>query len=64
MNLRIVREHYTPDCTVGRLYIDDMFECDTIARRSCTAGSAIRRSLRSRYVGHFTRHVMIKRLTR
>lgn len=30
MDIRVIREHYTPDCTIGRLLIDGEFECYTL----------------------------------
>lgn len=30
MELRVVREHYAPDCTIGRMLVDGQFECYTL----------------------------------
>lgn len=30
MEIRVIREHFTPRCTIGRLLIDDRFECYTL----------------------------------
>ena len=30
MELRVVREYYAPDCTIGRMLIDGQFECYTL----------------------------------
>jgi hypothetical protein len=30
MELRVIREYYSPECTVGRLLIDGQFECYTL----------------------------------
>jgi hypothetical protein len=30
MELRVVREYYTPGCTIGRLLVDGQFECYTL----------------------------------
>lgn len=30
MEIRVTREHYAPDCTIGRMLIDGKFECFTL----------------------------------
>ena len=30
MKLRLVREQYRPDSTIGRMFVDDVFECFTL----------------------------------
>jgi len=30
MNLRLIRKHFTPESTIGDLYLDDVFECHTL----------------------------------
>lgn len=30
MKLKLVRDYYTPTCTLGKLYIDDKYFCETL----------------------------------
>jgi hypothetical protein len=45
MEIRVIREHFTPACTIGRLLIDGRFECftleDGIRRRKVAGATAI-----------------------